>query len=155
MYEPPPLGYALIVWRYEIPTISSSRPMAPATGIVKLSAPAPASTRMRRISSVAYAEEDKASEEKTASAFVLESRSWIRSAVASGLPKRMRRASAKTLPAGLRGTNASSRATSVSEDASRNVSWNGRWILTNRSPGRWPWRTSRMWTVGMALPLAG
>ena len=37
----------------------------------------------------------------------------------------------------------------------RNVSWNGRWMRTYRSPGRWPWRTSRMCTVGMELPSGG
>src|SRR5260370_19565063 len=43
---------------------------------------------MSRISSVAYATEESASEEKTASADVFESRSWRACAVARGLPTR-------------------------------------------------------------------
>src|SRR5581483_12065040 len=135
-----------------MPTISSSTPMAMATGMVRDRAPAPASTRMRKISSVAYAEDDNASDEKTASAFVLERRSWASWALASGRPTRNQRSLAHSLLSAPRGAKTLSRATSVSDDASRNVSWNGRWMRTYRSPGLWPWRSSRMWTVGIALP---
>ncbi len=45
-------------------------------GLTRLSAPAPASARTRRISSVAYATEDKGSDESTARPVKRESRSW-------------------------------------------------------------------------------
>src|SRR5712691_6707778 len=65
----------MVCW-YEVATTISSPAMASATGIARDTAPAPASTRTRRISSVAYAVEESASEAKTASAVFLERRSW-------------------------------------------------------------------------------
>ena len=62
--------------------------MATPIGIEYWKATVPARTRMSRISSVAYATEESASEEKTASAEVLVSRSWRACAVARGLPTR-------------------------------------------------------------------
>ena len=66
-----------------------------AIGSARLSAamPMPPRSRARRISSVAYALEEIASELKIASAFFLESRSPSSSAEASGRPKRSRRRS--------------------------------------------------------------
>ena len=56
-------------------------------GITSINAMMPtAGTRIRRISSVAYATEDMLSEENTASAVGLPSRSCSRRAVAMGLP---------------------------------------------------------------------
>ncbi len=60
--------------------------MAMAMGSERPSAADPARIRTSRISSVAYATEDRASEAKTARALTLESRSWISSAVGRGGP---------------------------------------------------------------------
>src|ERR1700730_10825200 len=62
------------------------RAIAIPIGIEKLSAAAPARTSTNKISSVAYATEDNASEEKTARADVRDSRSCRAWAVASGDP---------------------------------------------------------------------
>src|SRR5215472_9422697 len=75
-----------MVCRYELTTTAMRPAMANPIGIEKCNAVVPARTRMRRISSVAYATEDSASDEKTARAAVLESRSWRACAVARGLP---------------------------------------------------------------------
>src|SRR6266850_1628740 len=64
-------------------TMTSSAVMASAIGTSSRPAALPASTRMRRISSVAYATDDRASEEKTASAMRLLRRSCR--ACASGI----------------------------------------------------------------------
>src|SRR3984893_4000832 len=60
--------------------------MATDTGTSRCAAEAPASTSTRRISSVAYATEDSASDENTASATVLDRRSWCACARDIGLP---------------------------------------------------------------------
>ncbi len=56
----------------------------------KLTAATPAVTKASKISSVAYAVDDMASEEKTGRAYFLGRRSCISSAVAIGLPTRPR-----------------------------------------------------------------
>ena len=58
----------------------------PAMGMATCVAAAPASTSTSRISSVAYAVDEMASDEKTASATFFESRSCCSSAVAMGRP---------------------------------------------------------------------
>ena len=68
--------------------------MAAAIGNDQSSAPEPARMRIRRISSVAYADEERLSDEKIASAFTLLKRSCARCADAIGAPRtawRMRR----------------------------------------------------------------
>src|SRR6267142_4185826 len=60
--------------------------MATDTGTSRCAAAAPACTSTRRISSVAYATEDSASDENTASATVLDRRSWCACARDIGLP---------------------------------------------------------------------
>src|SRR5262245_4964174 len=75
MYDPPPLGYACTVCWYESATTVSSPAIAREIGSVRWRAAVPASTSTSRISSVAYATEDRASDEKTASAIVLVRRS--------------------------------------------------------------------------------
>jgi len=62
-----------MVWRYEKATITSSTPMASEIGHASASAPVPAIASPSRISSVAYATDESASEEKTASATGFES----------------------------------------------------------------------------------
>src|SRR5215472_8697539 len=64
--------------------------MASATGTVRWVAAMPASTSTRSISSVAYATEESASEEKTASATRFESRSWRAWASGIGRPTTQR-----------------------------------------------------------------
>ena len=74
MYEPPPLGYAKIVCRYDVATIASrmTTTIEIGTSFDSPSARLDGSTAMtKRISCVAYAVEEIASEEKTASAIVL------------------------------------------------------------------------------------
>ncbi len=68
MYAPPPPGYSLMVCRYDSTTTTSSTPIAPAIGSVSCRYAVPASARTSRISCVAYATEDSASLENTASA---------------------------------------------------------------------------------------
>src|SRR5262249_46659504 len=75
-----------MVCRYELTTTAMSTAMATPMGIEKCRAVVPARTRMSRISSVAYATEESASEEKTASADVFESRSWRARALGGGVP---------------------------------------------------------------------
>src|SRR5512132_2509261 len=103
-----------------------------------MSAPAPASTSTRRISSVAYADELIASELKIASAFFFESRSEISSWIESGRPKRTPRARANRRPAGVRGTDADSLATSVPSGVYRKYAACGRSMRTRRSPSLRP-----------------
>jgi hypothetical protein len=91
----------------------SSRAIAIATSRLRISAAAPASTRTRRISSVAYADELMASELKIASAFVFDSRSPISAALDSGRPNSTARARANARPIFVRGTDAASLAMSV------------------------------------------
>ena len=65
-----------MVWRYENATTSSSPEITKAIGVARLRAATPASSSVRRISSVAYATEESASEESTASPVARFSRSW-------------------------------------------------------------------------------
>jgi len=53
MYAPPPLGYARQTCRYDSETTASRIAIAAATSMDRKRAPAPATTRTRRISSVA------------------------------------------------------------------------------------------------------
>ena len=73
--------------------------IANAIGMEKLMAAAPARTRMSSTSSVAYATDDIASEEKTASATVLRSRSCRACASGMGRPTRTRLRSATLIGA--------------------------------------------------------
>ena len=69
MYEPPPLGYAKIVWRYDVATIASriATVIAIGTSFESPSARLDGATAMtNRISSVAYAVDEIASDENTA-----------------------------------------------------------------------------------------
>ena len=74
MYEPPPLGYAKIVCRYDVATIASriATAIEIGTSFESPSARLDGTTAMtNRISCVAYAVDEIASDEKTASAIVL------------------------------------------------------------------------------------
>ena len=53
MYDPPPPGYAAIVWRYDMTTIANSDAIAMAIGSESVIAIAPAAASTMRISSVA------------------------------------------------------------------------------------------------------
>src|SRR5215813_11490743 len=64
--------------------------MANEIGLVRCAPTDPASTRTSRISSVAYATDERASEENTASATVFDSRSWCAWARDIGAPTRTR-----------------------------------------------------------------
>ena len=75
----------MVCW-YDTLTTTRSPAIASAIGTVRWAAAVPARTRIRRISSVAYATDDIASEEKTASATVLESRSCRAWASGMGAP---------------------------------------------------------------------
>src|SRR4051794_6385994 len=90
MYEPPPLGYAHTVCRYDATTMPRSTAIAMPIGSMYASAPTPAAVRTSIISSVAYAFEDKASEENTGSASDF-GRSWCSCLfVASARPTKIR-----------------------------------------------------------------
>src|SRR5438309_2649862 len=105
MYEPPPLGYAKIVWRYEVATITSRMATITAIGTSfdNPSARLDGATAMtKRISSVAYAVDEIASDEKTASATSLEIRWCSCSDVASGRPTSTRFSVLNTMRYGLR-----------------------------------------------------
>ena len=87
MYAPPALGYALIVWRYD--RIRKPRTMSSAvvTGRTSEKAARPTTgTRTRRISSVAYADDERLSDANTARAVGLPRRSWMSWSVWSGGP---------------------------------------------------------------------
>src|SRR2546430_16567728 len=80
-----------MVWRYEKIRMASTSTTVNVIGTTSVKARMPtAGTRMRRISSVAYATEDMLSEENTARAVGLPSRSCSSRAVASGLPRNSR-----------------------------------------------------------------
>ena len=82
----------------------TSRPaIARAIGTDQTTAAPPARTRIRRISSEAYADELIASELKTASAFGLESRSPISSSLARGRPMATAFTLAQARPTGVFG----------------------------------------------------
>ena len=66
--------------------MAMTRPIAMPMGTEKESAPTPASRSTRRISSVAYATEERLSEAKTARPVTLSRRSWRACAVAMGRP---------------------------------------------------------------------
>src|SRR5205807_6009138 len=87
MYAPPAVGYALIVWRYERIRKPRTTSRAIVTGTTSANAATPTyGTRCRRISSVAYADDDRLSEAKTASAVGLPRRSCSSCSVSSGGP---------------------------------------------------------------------
>ena len=76
MYEPPPLGYANTVCRYDVTTIASriTTTIAIGTSLDERDRQPAAGMRTSRISSVAYAVDEMASDAKTGSATVLGSR---------------------------------------------------------------------------------
>src|SRR4051812_50189947 len=85
MYAPPAVGYSLIVSRYERIRKKSTPSIATVTPTTRLNAAAPTATkRTRRISSVAYADEEMQSDENTASATGMPRRSCSSWSVASG-----------------------------------------------------------------------
>src|SRR3954465_922007 len=93
MYEPPPLGYAKIVCRYDVATSARriATMIAIGTSFDSPSARLDGATAMtKRISSVAYAVDEMASEEKTASATIFEIRWCSCSELASGRPTNSR-----------------------------------------------------------------
>src|SRR6266516_2769898 len=79
-----------MVCLYEMATTARSPVMATATGTARWAAAMPARMSTRRISSVAYATEESASEEKTARATRFESRSWRAWARGIGRPTTQR-----------------------------------------------------------------
>jgi hypothetical protein len=87
--------------------------IAIATSIDSVSAAAPATTRTRRISSVAYADDEIASELKIGRASFLGSRSSASSSFERGRPNRDRRAFAHTSASPVRGAVAASFAVSI------------------------------------------
>ena len=121
----------------------SSRAIAIAIGTENASPAAPAVTRMRTISSEAYVEELIASEEKTASAFVLGSRSVMSASFASGRPMRTAFARAHARPTGVSGTEADAFAVSVAGPVQRKYALWGRSMRTRRSPSFLPWSGRR------------
>src|SRR5215475_8565010 len=79
--------------------------MVSAIGMARWKAAVPAATSTSKISSVAYATDDSASEEKIANAFVFVRRCCTCSAVRSGLPTmRLRQERAIATPMGLEET---------------------------------------------------
>src|SRR5712691_7568937 len=77
MYAPPAVGYALIVWRYERIKKPRTTSNATVTGTTNENAATPTTgTRTLRISSVAYADDDRLSEANTANAVGFPRRSW-------------------------------------------------------------------------------
>ena len=75
MYAPPPDGYAWMVCRYESVRIPSRIASPTTIGTRYWNAIAPAARRTSKIASVEYATDEMASDEKTASAVFLSSRS--------------------------------------------------------------------------------
>ena len=87
MYAPPAVGYALIVCRYDRIRNASTTSSAIVIGTTSANAATPiAGMSTRRISSVAYADDDRLSDANTASAVGLPSRSCASCSVASGRP---------------------------------------------------------------------
>ena len=88
MYAPPAVGYALIVSRYDRISSPSTTSNAIVIGTTSMNAASPTNgSRWRRISSVAYADDEMQSEEKTARAVGIPSRSFSSSSVWSGAPR--------------------------------------------------------------------
>src|SRR5262245_16983043 len=90
MYAPPPFGYARTVCRYDAITITISVEIAIAIGNARYLAVALAVSRTIRISSVAYATEDSASDENTGSARIFGRRVCSSRALSTARPTRMR-----------------------------------------------------------------
>src|SRR3954471_18428043 len=100
MYEPPPLGYAKIVCRYDVATIARriATITAIGTSFDRPNARLDEGTAItKRISSVAYAVDEMASDEKTASATIFEMRWCSCSEVASGRPTSSRFSALNTM----------------------------------------------------------
>src|SRR5215831_13262258 len=76
-----------MVCRYENETIASNVAISNAIGVLYDSAANPPMTRTRRISSVAYATDDNASDDSTASPVTRDSRSWCARWVGIGRPR--------------------------------------------------------------------
>src|SRR3954467_12608410 len=105
MYEPPPLGYAKIVCRYDVATSARriATMIAIGTSFDSPSARLDGITAMtKRISSVAYAVDEIASDEKTASATTFEIRWCSCSELASGRPTNSRFSVSNTVGSRLR-----------------------------------------------------
>src|ERR1035437_5215189 len=100
--------------------------MAAATQIDQVIQASPARTRTRRISSVAYAEDEMASELKIGRASCLESRSPISEALVSGLPKMNARTRAARRPRAVVGALAAALATITPGPAEREEAGGGR-----------------------------
>ena len=90
VYDPPPPGYAKIVWRYDSATSTSSPTMTAEIGMTYDSAAVPSTASTSSVCSVAYATDEMASDERTASAVFLFRRSCSSRSLASGLPIRYR-----------------------------------------------------------------
>jgi hypothetical protein len=103
-YAPPADGYSLIVSRYDRIRNPNTTHMAIVMGITRENAMAPATgSSTWRISSVAYADDDRLSEAKTASAVGLPRRWCSSSSLCSGAP-RSRRLRRYEIESGGRGT---------------------------------------------------
>ena len=80
-----------MVWRYDRMSTASTASIATVMGTTSENAAIPtAGTRTRRISSVAYAEDDRLSDAKTASAVGLPSRSSSSCSLCNGAPSSRR-----------------------------------------------------------------
>ena len=83
------MGYSLIVSRYDMIRKNSTTIMATVMGTTRLKANTPtAGMRMRRISSVAYADDEMQSDENTATAVGIPRRSCSSASLCSGGPSR-------------------------------------------------------------------
>ena len=87
--------------------------IAKAMGSDHARAAVPAINKMRRISSVAYATEERASEESIASAFALVRRSCTECSVLTGVPISTRFTELKALPKRVRGASVAMEAAST------------------------------------------
>ena len=91
MYAPPAVGYSLIVSRYERIRKKRTPSIATVMPTTRLNAATPTATNStRRISSVAYADDEMQSDENTASAVGMPSRSCSSWSVSSGGPSILR-----------------------------------------------------------------
>jgi hypothetical protein len=115
--------------------------MTSVIGSVRASAPIPARTRTRMISSVAYADEEMLSEANTARPVTVFTRSWGSSHVASGRPisDRFSRSNTRLMPRC--GWPRPSRGIRWPGSGRRKSRW--RRMRTYRSPGRCPPRPLR------------
>src|SRR6476620_7209119 len=123
-----------------IPRIAT---MTSEIGRVSQNAPWPAARSVKRIASVAYATDERLSLEKTASAFVFESRSADSSSLASGRPNRTRRVRAAKRPPTLADSPAASLARTTPGAGWRKYGDGAGSTMTRRSARRRPRRIGR------------